>query len=221
MRADSGPSSDLFLDTDLCLYQGGSDVFAKTTSDACQWSVIKDGPTSNHNFCLLPGGQRDTSRFPSQGCCGLPSDDSDQARLQPDTRADFFDTHEGPAGQDVMDFAENENAWLEEFTKAWAHVTENNLNWKAGSSATTTTPDSTPWPMKDSNADTKGVSQNDEEDPEVCVGTHCAPLKQVGAACFILLMMCCGVCCCCCWCRSVKKSAERAKQTTERWSDDY
>merc|ERR1719450_1600196 len=63
MRADSGPETDLFLDTDLCLYQG-KEVKAADTQDTCHLSILPNATGGNANFCLK-NRERDTeSNFP-------------------------------------------------------------------------------------------------------------------------------------------------------------
>lgn len=134
VRADSGPDTDLFLDTDLCLYQAKDLKAADADVDTCHWSIVSNSTGGNANFCLK-NGQRDTdSDFPFTACCVAPRPPS-----QPPSRSrravrssrsveflpDFIGR--GAATDAVVEFALDEAAWLSEFKKAWKMATENNL----------------------------------------------------------------------------------------------
>merc|ERR1711870_84780 len=144
-RADSGPKLEMFLDTDLCLYQG-KDLLAKESPGHCHWSIVHDGKGGNLNFCLKSDGKPDHSNsFPLSACChgafgsGGPSAliqrgddiantvDSKTMNTKKKFDVDFFLVEEGAATKDVVEFAFNETAWLVEFKKAWKIATENNL----------------------------------------------------------------------------------------------
>jgi len=136
MRADNGPTTDLFLDTDLCLYQG-KDITAANAPDACHWSVIRNG-ISNNNHCIDPLGFFDRSLFPFLGCCSAFADiivpdvlalpllcgSDDPCFLNEGAGGNFGP---GAATDAVIEFALNEKAWLRDFKKAWKKATENNL----------------------------------------------------------------------------------------------
>jgi len=140
MRADDGPTTDLFLDTDLCLYQG-KDTTAANAVNSCHWSIIRSGD-SNDNSCkdnsYTEG--RDTSLFPFAGCCsrefadGIILDTVALSALCGDADPCFLNERifssfgEGAATQDVVEFAKDESVWLKEFKKAWKKATENNLS---------------------------------------------------------------------------------------------
>jgi len=69
MRADSGPETDLFLDTDLCLYQGRNVKAAERNENECLWSIVPNSTGGNGNFCLLDGERDTDSTFPFTACC--------------------------------------------------------------------------------------------------------------------------------------------------------
>jgi len=127
MRADSGPETDLFLDTDLCLYQG-KEVKAADTQDTCHWSILPNATGGNANFCLK-NGERDTeSTFPLHACCGHPF--ASQRPSQPTVQflaPGVENFGPGAATDAVVEFAQDEAAWLSEFKTAWKMATENNL----------------------------------------------------------------------------------------------
>jgi len=144
MRADSGPREDVFLDTDLCLYQG-EDLLAQNAGQSCRWSDIEKSGGGNQNFCIGSNGKINPSEdFPLRDCCGLGGSSGGRSLIQLDEHAAtngesqklnltrdfnvrFFGVGRGPATDDIIEFALDESAWLAEFKKAWKKATENNL----------------------------------------------------------------------------------------------
>lgn len=147
-RADFGPTTDMMLDTDFCLFWGTDDTAAGFDNGrgSCVWSnpnefvPVQASPCETETGGRLPINTTKSGPQPSvkATCCNTtavikdPTVADRRRRFQKPNgtlllggfRADSFD---GPAAVDVNEFAENEDVWLREFLEAWGHATNLSL----------------------------------------------------------------------------------------------
>jgi hypothetical protein len=127
------------LDSDLCMVYGhNSGTLSASTANCCAWvtpqSVFNAGAVENgENYCGRTYddavGRLDRRR--STGlCCGK------QGSQRPSADCDNIDRPVGPAYNDVVDFAANEDEWLEAYVAAWKMAQEN--GWTTLSALATT-----------------------------------------------------------------------------------
>eukprot|EP00971_Amphidinium_carterae_P142438 2821561-Amphidinium_carterae.1 len=118
----------MMLNTDLCLVytadrRGREELRAQDT-DCCAWVDADIAETSfetylGGEFCgstNVPRGGNDQR----ENCCDGERDN--------DIDCGDFEEPEGPAFDAVLDFAEDEQAWLTAFEAAWTKATENGFN---------------------------------------------------------------------------------------------
>ncbi|CAE7193579.1 APX5 [Symbiodinium sp. KB8] len=118
-RDTSFDGHEMMLNTDMCLVYSepgpdGGPVLADV-HDCCGWltaQTIAGAVASNGGeYC---GGQPPEPRQERQRCCGPQQGDCGRR-----------DDPRGPAAQAVLNFAADETAWLEAFTRAWTKAVEN------------------------------------------------------------------------------------------------
>lgn len=151
-RSDSGPETDMMLDTDLCLAFDTGTTAGQFESPTCQWvsptewpdavlgednrTVITVGPQAStcvpRSGQLLPVGASTDDIF--DACCGKAGTDKlkggEPAKVVDGPLKDGFFTAggAGPAAADVAEFARDEGAWIATFATAWKTATELGFN---------------------------------------------------------------------------------------------
>jgi len=138
------------LDTDLCMVYGhSSGALNSRSANCCAWirpQTAFDGGAveTGENFCgrdyTATLGATD-NRATRGICCGK------QQTIRALADCDSLNRPVGPAYNDVLDFASNEDEWLETYVAAWKMAQENGWTTlkplETASTAPTTTDDGT------------------------------------------------------------------------------
>ena len=116
------------LDTDLCMvYTHDSGTLSSSTANCCAWvtpaTVFSTGAVeAGENYCGRTYNDAVGSLTAKQStklCC---SKSNTQTSLDD---CDRIASPRGPAYNDVLDFAANEDEWLEVYVAAWKMAQEN------------------------------------------------------------------------------------------------
>jgi len=133
-RSDAGKDrgstdgKEMMLNTDMCLAytadRRGREELNAASSNCCAWTEEDNVRNAVRNYL---GGE-------FCGSTNIPNGAGDQRELCCDGERDNdidcgdFRDPEGPAINDVFDFASDEQAWLSTFVSTWKIVTENGFN---------------------------------------------------------------------------------------------